>query len=98
MGTALDGRALSERAAAGDPAAAACFLQFGERLRDALRPQIEAYHPELVCLGGQIMASAARFLPPLENYCTAHGIRIAITQDTSLRTMQGLTRLAENAR
>lgn len=92
MGTPLDGRALAARADAGDTKAAVCFLRFGERLRDALRPQIEAFKPDVLCLGGQIMGSAPLFLPPVEALCREKEIRLAVTQDTSLRTMQGLTR------
>ncbi len=95
LGTPLDGRALAARAAAGDAGAAACYRCFGERLRDALRPQIENYGPDMVCLGGQIMASAELFLMPLKQLCGEKKIKLEITQDTSRRTMQGLTRAAD---
>ena len=92
LGTPLDGRALAARAAAGDTQAAACFLQFGVLLRDALSPQIEAFNPDMICLGGQIMHSAPLFLSPLEMLCHEKNIKLSVTQDTSMRTMQGLTR------
>ena len=38
------------------------------------------------------MGSAPLFLPPVEALCREKEIRLAVTQDTSLRTMQGLTR------
>lgn len=92
LDTPLDGRALAARAAVGDTQAAACFLQFGVLLRDALSPQIEAFNPDMICLGGQIMHSAPLFLSPLEMLCHEKNIKLSVTQDTSMRTMQGLTR------
>ena len=92
LGTPLDGRALEARVAAGDTQAASCFLQFGVLLRDALSPQIEAFNPDMICLGGQIMRSAPLFLSPLEALCNEKNIKLSVTQDTSMRTMQGLTR------
>lgn len=94
LGVPLDGRALAERIAAGDERTKACFRCFGEQLCDALQPQIEAFCPDTLCMGGQIMESAALFLHPLEKLCTNKKITLYITQDTSLRTMQGLTRAA----
>ena len=93
LGEALDGKALARRALDGDDAAGKCFLAFGGRLRDALEPFLEAFRPEALCLGGQIMGSAALFLAPVEELCMAAGIRVCITADTSLRTLQGLTRI-----
>ena len=92
LGTPLDGRALAARVAAGDTQAASCFLQFGVLLRDALSPQIEAFNPDMICLGGQVMRSAPLFLSPLEALCNEKNIKLSVTQDTSMRTMQGLTR------
>ena len=92
LGTPLDGRALAARVAAGDTQAASCFLQFGVLLRAALSPQIEAFNPDMICLGGQIMRSAPLFLSPLEALCNEKNIKLSVTQDTSMRTMQGLTR------
>ena len=93
LGTALDGKALAERVRSGDREAAACFLAFGGRVRDALRPFLENFRPELVCFGGQITRSAPLFLAPVEDYCSAAGIRTAVAEDTSMRTLQGLTRI-----
>ena len=92
LGTPLDGRALAARVAAGDTQAASCFLQVGVLLRDALSPQIEAFNPDMICLGGQIMRSAPLFLSPLEALCNEKNIKLSVIQDTSMRTMQGLTR------
>ena len=92
LGTPLDGRALAARVAAGDTQAASCFFFFFLLLRDALSPQIEAFNPDMICLGGQIMRSAPLFLSPLEALCNEKNIKLSVTQDTSMRTMQGLTR------
>lgn len=88
LGEALDGKALAQRA---DEQARQCFLTFGARLRDALLPHLAAFSPEVLCLGGQITKSAALFLAPLEEVCQERKIRLFITQDTSVRTLQGLT-------
>ena len=93
LGEALDGKALAGRAMEGDDAAGACFLAFGDRIRAALEPFLRAFRPDALCLGGQIMGSAALFLAPVEEFCMAAGIRVCITEDTSLRTLQGLTRI-----
>ncbi|MCI6955962.1 MAG: ROK family protein [Candidatus Faecousia sp.] len=93
LGEALDGKALAQRVLEGDSQARHCFREFGVRLRDALIPFLDGFRPEVVCLGGQIMKSGAFFLGPLEAECGRRGIRTAVTEDTSLRTMQGLTRL-----
>lgn len=93
LGAALDGKALAQRATEADAAAQRCFLLFGERVRDALLPFLTGFRPEVLCLGGQIMQSAALFLDPLETVCRALAIKTCITTDTSLRTLQGLTRI-----
>lgn len=93
LGEALDGKALAQRVLEGDSQARHCFREFGVRLRDALIPFLDGFRPEVVCLGGQIMKSGAFFLEPLEAECGRRGIRTAVTENTSLRTMQGLTRL-----
>lgn len=93
LGVALDGRELARRVQNGDEAARQCFLIFGSRVWDALTPFLERFHPEMLCMGGQITRSGNLFLAPLEGYCHAAGIRLAVTEDTSLRTLQGLTRI-----
>lgn len=93
LGTALDGKALSQRVLQGDEAARQCFMAFGMRIREALSPFWDAFHPDVVCFGGQITGSGVLFLPPVEDACRGRAIRFYITQDTSLRTLQGLTRL-----
>lgn len=93
MGEALDGKALAQRVLAGDSGARESFREFGGRLRDALTPFLNRFQPGMVCLGGQIMKSGEYFLDALEIECGRRRIRIAVTEDTSLRTMQGLTRI-----
>ena len=90
LGTAEDGMGLARRAAQGDTSARACFLEFGERVRDALMPIADAFHPQVLCLGG-ITGSGELFLPPLRLACQDRGIRLAVTQGTSLRAMEGLS-------
>ena len=89
LGEALDGLALAQRAAAGDAGAQAVWRDFGAMLAEALTPALDAYRPQLCCLGGQVTASAPLFLAPLADACRARGIALACTQDTSLRAMQG---------
>ncbi|MGN1026150.1 MAG: ROK family protein [Faecousia sp.] len=93
LGEALDGKALAQRTRSGEKSAGACFREFGVRLRDALSPFLDGFHPEVLCLGGQIMKSGDLFLEPLETACRERGIRLAVTEDTSVRTLQGLTRV-----
>lgn len=93
LGTALDGKALAERVRQGDCLAEQCFLAFGQRIRDGAVPFLDSFRPEVLCFGGQIMGSAPLFLPPVEEACRERGIRLSVTQDTSLRTLQGLTRV-----
>lgn len=93
LGEALDGRGLSLRARQGDQAAKDCWLAFGERVRDALLPWLESFRPRSLCFGGQITRSGDLFLPPVRTSCAALGIRVYVTEDTSVRALQGLTRI-----
>lgn len=93
LGTPMDGKTLAQQVRLGIPGAATCFLAFGEQIRDALYPFLTGFGPQILCLGGQITRSADLFLQPLEMCCQELGIRLRITEDTSLRTMQGLTRI-----
>ena len=93
LGQALDGKALAQRTRSGEKSAGACFREFGVRLRDALSPFLDGFRPEVLCLGGQIMKSGDLFLEPLETTCRERGIRLAVTEGTSVRTLQGLTRV-----
>lgn len=93
LGEALDGKQLALRAGQGDLAALACWRAFGERVRDALEPWLESFRPQTLCAGGQITRSGDLFLPPLEEACRALGVRLYVTEDTSVRALQGLTRI-----
>lgn len=59
----------------------------------ALSPFLDTFCPEVLCFGGQITGSGTMFLPPVEKACRERGIRFYVAKDTSLRTLQGLTRL-----
>ncbi|MDE7261324.1 MAG: ROK family protein [Oscillospiraceae bacterium] len=93
MGEALDGRELAARVEQGDQRARDCWSAFGRRVRDALLPWLESFQPETLCFGGQITRSGGLFLPPVEDACRDLGIRVYVTEDTSVRAMQGLTRI-----
>ena len=89
LGEELDGLPLAQRARAGDAGALAVWQQFGALLAEALTPALDAYRPQLCCLGGQVTASGALFLEPLHRACRQRGVRLETTADTSLRAMQG---------
>ena len=89
LGEELDGLPLAQRARAGDAGALAVWQQFGALLAEALTPALDAYRPQLCCLGGQVTASGALFLDPLHRACRQRGVRLETTADTSLRAMQG---------
>lgn len=93
LGQPLEGRELAERAGMGDEAAIGCFAAFGLRLRDAAAPFLRNFHPDCLCLGGQLTKSAPLFTAPLEELCNTLGTRLYVTTDTSHRALQGLTRL-----
>ncbi len=93
LGEALDGRRLSRRAKEGDPAAIECWAVFGQRVREVLEPWLRSFRPELLCFGGQITRSGALFLPPVEAACRELGVGMYVTEDTSVRALQGLTRI-----
>ena len=89
LGRPLEGLPLAQLAQAGEPGALAVWEEFGQLLAQALAPVVEAFQPELLCLGGQVTASGALFLGPLQSACETRGVRLACTQETSLRAMQG---------
>ncbi len=89
LGEELDGLPLAQRARAGDAGALAVWQQFGALLAEALTPALDAYRPQLCCLGGQVTASGTLFLDPLHRACRQRGVRLETTADTSLRAMQG---------
>ena len=93
LGQPLEGAALAARVKAGDEAAAACFLEFGTRLRDALAPFLRAFRPECLCLGGQITRSFSMFGAPLQALCAELDITLHVAADTSVLAMQGLCTL-----
>lgn len=89
LGESLDGRSLALRVQHGDKKVCQCYLIGGEHIRDALLPYLTDFHPELLCLGGQITRSAPLFLGPLETACRSHGIRLYTVADTSVSILRG---------
>ena len=92
LGRSLAGKELAALCQAGDKAALDCFAQFGQWLRAAAEPNLQAFRPDCLCIGGQITKSAGYFLEPLAALCQALGISLYVTADTSRRALQGLTR------
>lgn len=91
MGEELDGKALAQRVQQRDEKARDCFACFGNRLRDALAPFLFSYHPQCLCIGGQITRSADLFLSPLKQLCQENNVLLYVTADTSVKTVQGLS-------
>ena len=89
----LDGKSLAHLAQEGNCQAQLCFLAFGRQIRDALSPFLVQFRPDVLCFGGQITRSASFFLKPMEHACRTQNVRLYITEDTSVRTLQGLTRI-----
>lgn len=90
LGTACDGLALSKKVQDGDLAARACFDAFGDLVTQALTPFLDTFKPEYLVLGGQITRSADLFTLALRKSCTERNILLCFSDDTSLRTLQGL--------
>lgn len=90
LGAAYDGLELSKKAHAGSPAASARFDAFGDLVQQALAPFLDAFRPEYLVLGGQITCSADLFTSALHRKCAERGISLCLSQETSLRTLQGL--------
>lgn len=95
LGKPLEGAKLSEMAQSGNRLAQQCFLKFGRRIAEGLSPTFNDFAPDCLCLGGQITRSFDWFGEPLAALCQEKNIRLAITADTSARTIQGLCALNE---
>lgn len=91
LGEALEGKELACRAEKGDAAASECFYRFGERLKSAVKPFVDSFEPDCLCIGGQITKSAGLFLPPLAAFCEKKGVKLHVTADTSQKALQGLS-------
>lgn len=89
LGEALDGKALAQRCAKGDPGAQEAYRRFGQLLAEGLSPFLEAFQPQLLLLGGQVTRSWELFGQPLENACQHRGIHLSISQDTSRAAFLG---------
>ena len=93
LGTSMDGKMLSKCVQNGRKEAKRCFLTFGEMLCEALSPVLNDFHPDCLCVGGQITKSADFFLQPLCEFCRKSGIFLYVTENTSVKTIQGLSTL-----
>lgn len=93
LGFCCDGLLLSELCRKEDPKALDCFQQFGVWIAQGLAPFLISYKPDCLILGGQVMRSSAYFLDPLKKLCQEQNITVQITEDTSLRAIQGLSSL-----
>lgn len=93
LGTPMEGAELARRVQEGDRAAAACFAEFGTRLKEALEPFLRGYRPDCLCLGGQITRSFGLFGDPLRQLCEELGVVVHVAADTSVLAMQGLCTL-----
>ncbi len=93
LGTALEGKELARRTLDGDPAAAACFLEFGRLTAEALTPFLDSFRPDTLCIGGGITRSAQLFLSPLEQACEKREIRFYVTAETSQTAIRGCSTL-----
>lgn len=90
LGRPLDGKPLAELADAGNTLALECFSRFGNQLAEGLAPILEAFRPDCLSLGGQIMRSRERFCGPLEEFCARMGVGVAYCPDTSGSALHGL--------
>lgn len=90
LGQPLEGRQLADLVKQGDSRARQCFLQFGRNLCEAIKPFLEDYKPECICIGGQITKSFELFGGALEEYCGQNKIQLYTTVNTSERTIQGI--------
>lgn len=89
-GSAQNGRQLYEQCLLGDQKAMEVYHVFGERLKEAVMPFIDAFNPDAVTFGGQISGSFQFFGKSFEKVCRKRNIDIYLEKDTSVRTMQGL--------
>lgn len=92
LGIALDGFALSLRAAS-DPKARQTFSIFGQRLKEAVVPYIQSFGPQILCIGGQITKSFPLFATYLSDDCRQNDIRCYINNDKAQSILQGMTQI-----
>lgn len=93
LGMPLDGKSLAHLAQEGNCQAAAVLFGLWPANSGRSIPVSCAISPGVLCFGGQITRSASFFLKPMEHACRTQNIRLYITEDTSVRTLQGLTRI-----
>lgn len=86
----LEGYELAQLAYKGNENAKKCWEAFGVLLQNALAPSLLKFCPNCLVLGGQIAKSADLFTGSIQSYCRGHDISFFISENTSLRTLQGL--------
>lgn len=74
-GHPVDGRAVTEAALAGDPTAIAVFDLIGTRLGVALTSFANAFEPEVIVIGGGVMAAGDLLLDPARRELRARALR-----------------------
>jgi glucokinase len=96
-----DVKQLAEQALiGGDPRAYELFRLFGERMARVLVTPLALFQPEVVVLGGQIAKSGNLFAPAFAEGLRSRGLvtQVALSDNTLLRTMQGIYQLYHQPR
>jgi glucokinase len=73
-GREIDGRAVTEAAQAGDPTAIAVFELIGARLGVALAGFANIFEPEVIVIGGGVIAAGELLLEPARNELQARAL------------------------
>lgn len=96
-----DVKQLAEQALiGGDTRAYELFRLFGERMARVLAAPLALFRPEVVVLGGQIAKSGSLFAPAFAAGLRARGLitQVALSDNTQLRTLQGIQQLDHQPR
>ncbi|MEG0722483.1 MAG: ROK family protein, partial [Lachnospiraceae bacterium] len=93
LGITPDGAELFQLANLGNKNALLIFQKFGENLLEAVEPFLDEFEPDALVLGGQIAKSFPYFGNLLKAECEKRKIDIIISQDTSIRILQGLYKI-----
>lgn len=89
-------KTIADEAKAGNERAKVVFQQFGRNLGKAIQPHIDAFRPEAVILGGQIVKSKDLFICGMKEIL-GNQVTIEFTTDTSLSTFVGVAKLLQQA-
>lgn len=96
-----DVKQLAEQVLIGrDPRAYELFRLFGERMARVLVTPLTLFQPEVVVLGGQIAKSGNLFAPAFAEGLRSRGLvtQVVLSDNTLLRTMQGIYQLYHQPR